>query len=263
MHWIKFIFLVALILLPSKSLGSADSNKVLIYTNAGYINSKKEVDLVLYFPGQGCWSIYLLSDYKAGGLELEPQVKKYRSNLLFAAIDTDSQNHYGSLHTASDILSTIKKLRSAYNIKHIYLIGGSIGASLILNLASTADDDIKNKISGIVVYLPITDYAYTLKYTKNTSFKEDLNRYFLTENKDQTLLKKSSPITYVKDLPQKAKIDLIIGTDDTTAPPQQALVYFQEAKDYGKNIYIQKVKANHDTKQIAKILESKIQELLK
>ena len=260
---IKFIFLI-LIILPFTLLPVfAGSSRVLIYTSDEYLNNKKELDLVLFFPGQGCWSTFLLGPYDIGGLELTPPLTKYRSNILFASIDTNPQNHYGSPSVVSDILRIIRKLTNIYNIKHIYLIGGSMGASLTLNIASNSDNDIKNKISEILVYLPITDYEYTMKFTQNVSFKESLVEYFYKENKDPTLLKTYSPVTYVKDLPQRAKITIIAGAEDTTAPPQQVYEYFQKAKDFGKNIYLVNVKANHSTKEISKVFEAKLLKLLR
>lgn len=254
------LFIIALCFLQP---AFANNTRLLIHTKPDFILSNKEIDLVLYFPGYGCWSKFLLLEHKHGGLELTPPVTKYRPNIVFATFDTDPLSHFGSQKVVFSVLKDILKLTKIYKIKKIFLVGGSMGSSLALNLASLAEGEIKDKISGILVYFPITNYEQTMKNTKNKEFKDALVKHFTKDSNDPDLAKHSSPITFVKDLPQKAKTILIVGTEDTTAPPEQAKIYFQEAKDFGKNIYLHTVKANHKTEEISVLLENKLKELLR
>lgn len=241
----------------------ANNTRLLIHTKSEFINSNKEVDLVLYFPGYGCWSKFLLLEHKHGGLELTPPITKYRPNIVFATFDTDPLSHFGSPKVISNIVKDIKKLFSMYKIKRIFIVGGSMGSSLALNFSSLADETIKNKIAGVLVYLPITDYGFTIKTTKNESFKKGLIDYFINKNKDPELVKVSSPMNYIKQLPDKATIILLVASFDSITPPEQANYYYREAKTNGKNISIYYVKSDHDTRNIAKEFEAKLKELLR
>ena len=260
----SLIFLI-LSLYPNQALSEAGTqNRILIYTNIDNITSKKEADLVLFFPAYHCSSNYLLAGYKDGGLALSPESKgyvknNYRADIIFASVDTK----FASLNDVLNVLKDVKRLINIYNIKHIYLIGGSLGSSTALNIASLADENIKQKIAGVLVYLPITDFEYTMKNTPNANLKTMLYNDFIYRDSDGTLPKKSSPITYVNDLSQKAKIILIAGTRDSTVPKEQVDKYYEKAKSQGKNIYIYKVNADHVTSEIENIYKKLVNELLR
>ncbi len=89
-----------------------------------------------------------------------------------------------------------------------------------------------------------------------------LIKHFSNFEKDPTFIRASSPITHVNRLPSKAKIILVAGLNDSTVPHEQVDVYFQKAKKLHKNIYLHKVKASHDTKEIAKTYKPLVNELL-
>ena len=257
------IFLAGLAFLLNQVLSKPAPNKILIYTNIDNLSSKKETDLVLFLAGFTIGSPGLLANYDFGGLALSPYLEdKYRKNIIFASIDTIPVTHWGSPDAVKSILKNIKQLMKLYNIKRIFIIGGSMGSSLTLNLASQADEEIKSKITGVIAYLPITDYDYTLQNTKNQSVKDAILKHF-SENKDESLIKKSSPITYINDLPEKIKIILIATASDQTVPPEQVYTYFNKAKELGKNIELYKVPGDHNTGYIQNVYRELVLNLLK
>ncbi|MBI2996301.1 MAG: alpha/beta hydrolase fold domain-containing protein [Candidatus Melainabacteria bacterium] len=255
---------ISKILKPTK-VKTTSSNRILIYTDLENLSIENKSDLVLFFPGWGLSSVYLLTKYLGGGLELLPEdghfSNTYRKNIIFASIDTNPKTHFGSPKVTQSVLENIMQLLKIHNIKNIYLVGGSAGSSLALNIASLAQEEIKNKITGVLVYLPITDYVYTLKNTKNTKLRDGLYKHFIYEDPDGSLPKKSSPITYIKSLPDKAKIVLIANSEDITAPPEQVEEYYKWGRVFGKNIILYKVPGNHETRTFAHILKKELEGL--
>lgn len=247
----------------TKVLSSPSPNKILIYTNIDNITSKKEVDLVLFFAGYTLGSGSLVAPYEWGGLELSPYLNnKYRDNIIFASIDTNPVTHWGSPEAVNSVLKDIKKLLELYNIKRIFLIGGSMGSSLVLNIASLADDEIKTKISGVIAYLPITDYSYTLEHCNNSQVKEVIYKHFKEKDKDGRLIIDSSPFAHVNNLPEKTKIILIATTEDKTVPSEQVDLYYLKAKQLRKNVELHKVTGDHNTGYIKEMYKKVIKEIL-
>ncbi len=262
---LKFIFTFLILTCLNFSSLLANANKILLYSDSESFNKEKEVDLVLFAQGLGLGSVFLFSPYETGGLEISPFGKnKYREDIVFFAIDTVPTEHFASPKVVKNILQDIKKIQEIYKVKNIFLIGGSVGSSLVLNLASSAEKEIKEKIKGILVYLPITDYKYTMENTKYEGLKKLLVNHFSSVNiyRGGNSVEQSSPITHVKELPQKTKIIMLVGKKDTTVPPKQSYTYFERAKKLGKNIYLHEVNAEHDTHQIDKKLRVLVHELL-
>lgn len=252
-------------ILKPTNVKTISSNRILIYTDLENLNTENKIDLVLFSPGWGLSSVYLLTKYLGGGLEILPEdghfSNTYRKNIIFASIDTNPKTHFGSPKVTQSVLENIRQLLKIHNIKNIYLVGGSAGSSLALNIASLASEEIKNKIAGVLVYLPITDYMYTLKNTKNTKLRDGLYKHFIYEDSDGSLPKKSSPITYIKSLPDKARVVLIANSEDIIAPPEQVEEYSKEGRISGKNIILYKIPGNHETRTFAHILKKELEEL--
>lgn len=254
---------VGSVIFLTKVLSNPSPNKILIYTNIDNITSKKEVDLVLFFAGYTLGSGSLVATYDWGGLELSPYLNnKYRDNIIFASIDTNPVTNWGSPEAVNNVLKDIKKLLELYNIKRIFIIGGSMGSSLALNIASLADEEIKSKIAGVIAYLPITDYSYTLEHCNNPPVKEAIEKHFKEKDKDGRLIIDSSPYAHVNNLPDKTKIILIATTSDKTVPSEQVDLYYLKAKQLGKNISLHKVQGDHNTGYIKEVYKQIVNELL-
>ena len=254
---VSIAFLCGVITLSlSNVLNEKNTNKILIYSKADNLTERKEVDLVLFFSGYTIGSPGLLANFDFGGLGLNPYLgNKYRENLVFVSIDTDPVANWGSPGSVKGVLKNIKDLLKQYNVSKIYIIGGSMGSSLALNLASQADNEIKNKIAEILVYLPITDYKYTIENCQNQSIKTDLEKHF---GRNEKFIQESSPISYINDLPEKIKITFIAAANDTIVATQQVYDYYNKAKEIGKNVELISVQGDHNTGYIQNALKTAV-----
>lgn len=202
----------------------------------------RPVDLVFFFQGV---ANDIVLPFSYSGLNLAGGKKIYRDDLVFISFDYNSPLHWSSPKTVLSTINAIKYLISSFNTRKVKIIGISMGGALALDILSKGDDDLKSRISDVLVVYPVVDYKYTLSNTKRKNIREMLLKHFFSYKAPFKLMENSSPITFYKSISSKTNLTILEGIYDTHVCSDRIEKYFELVKSVNKNTKLLKWEIDH------------------
>lgn len=220
----------------------------------------KPVDLVFFFQGI---QTDILAPYSLGGLDIQNQSKVYGRDKVFFTINFNNILHWSSPRAVSESIKVMKDVVRVFNTRSIKIIGISKGGSLVLNILSSADQNLKEKITDAIIVYPVIDYNYTLFHTKRKNIREQLIKHFFLCKNPFQLMKDSSPVTFYKSISKNTNIVLIEGLKDTHVCSNQIEKYYELIKPINKNTKLIKWGVDHLLGEVANDYRDLVLSILK
>jgi pimeloyl-ACP methyl ester carboxylesterase len=122
--------------------------------------------------------------------------------------------------TLSDITQNIRLLCQQYPVKHIYLIGGSMGGCMALSYSALAPADIMDRLQGVISIEGSGDLAQLYKETALPTARSTLELSLggPPQTVGQNYANKSL-IPNMSLVPRRVRYALISASKDTAVPP--------------------------------------------
>lgn len=152
-------------------------------------------------------------------LVLADTINKEFPSLSILSCNYGKSPSWGNSVARMDITSNLRQVMKQLPVKHIVLIGTSMGASTALTYAATAPSYIKDKIMGLVTVCPCADLEDLYRLTQSPEVKSSLEEALGGNPDDKpSIYGQNSFNTYLAFLPERIKIGIISASEDTMVP---------------------------------------------
>lgn len=224
-----------------------------VYTKIGNLNSiimmpakydpKKSYPVMIWLHGGPLRQTSLsYHPYHSYGIYDATLKLLQKNNVIVVKLDYHGSYGYGRQYASdisgnvgkgdiSDIMETVKYIKSKYNVKNVYLSGNSYGGYMALRAVVEYPDTF----NGIMSINGVTDWESLLVKMKTSIFNTQFGG--LPNSSNRKLYDQASIIDRIKNLGNQ-KIKIIQGTSDGTIPPWQATTLADKLKDKNKNVEI-------------------------
>lgn len=218
-------------------------------------NKTEEATLFVFFHGMGASCLEPFATPKDTPIS-DAIVKKDHSYVLMAP-NYRSPAGWVSDAALSDITQCIHMMCVQYPIKHIVLVGTSMGGCVALSYSVLAPDDIKKKLQGVVAIDAAGNYADLYQKTKLDAARFTLAQCFGGPPDKVTVAyaaKSFLPIS--AGLPGQARIALISARQDTTVPPALQDEIYNTLKAQGRPVTLIPVDMEHGCPPIPIVMKA-------
>lgn len=181
--------------------------------------SYKDLTLVVYLHGMG--SSYV--EPFVGPVE-EPVAEAVTAkvpSIVFLSVSYRKQASWGSDNALADISQNIREVSAQFPVRHIVMMGTSMGGCISLTYAEQAPPDIKGKICGIVSVESAGDLSSLYDTSENIAVREALVAAFGgTPAQASDAYRRRSFLGNLDLLSPKTAVAVVSARSDSIVPPQ-------------------------------------------
>ncbi len=146
----------------------------------------------------------------------------------------------------SDITQNIHMMCDQYPVKHIVLIGSSMGGCVSLSYCALAPKDIKEKLIGVVAVEAAGDYAELYRKSKLYSVRPTMDECFGGPPERATMgYAAKSLLSNMSSVPGQLRLALVSARQDKTVPPELQDQVFNAFHSQGRPVKLIPVEMDH------------------
>ncbi len=175
--------------------------------------------LFIYLHGMG--ASYREPYGDPGKFMIADELQKNFPFAVFISLNYRSPASWGEVNALNDISQNIDEVSCAYPISDIVLLGCSMGGCTVLNYASCAPQNIKDKVKGIVSVESSGDLLTLFKKTNARIVKQAMAISLKgTPETNPAAYQQASFFHNIEGLPKTVKVAVVSAKKDSTVPPQ-------------------------------------------
>jgi predicted esterase len=146
----------------------------------------------------------------------------------------------------SDITQNIRMMCQQYPVKHIVLIGSSMGGCVSLSYAALAPKDIKDKLEGLVCIEGAGNFADLYHTTTNNAVRVTLEQCFGGPPERVSMgYAGKSMLSNLTSFPGKLRVAIISARQDKTVPPALQDEVYNTMRAQGRTVTVIPVEMDH------------------
>lgn len=224
----------------SKVTGQPDRS---LYLAPAGLEKNKPVSLIVYHHGMNGFPLEALANCPDNSIA-ERCVKLAPS--VFLSLSAGGKAGWGSDAAVQDITENIRALLKKFKVEKIVLMGTSMGASVVLNYAATAPDDVRNLITGVAAVEPASDMAKLYRTSDDKSVKDGIAAALGgTPDAVPAVYARKSPIANLGKLNRKTRVAIVYSTGDRIVPTPLQIELLSALKKAGFETHEQVMKGGH------------------
>lgn len=157
----------------------------------------------------------------------------------------------------SDITQNIRLLCQQYPVKHVYLIGSSMGGCVSLIYAALAPDDIKSKLEGVVSIESAGDLAELYHKSAEDGVRMAMDQSFGGHPERVAMAyaaKRFLSGPNISAVPRKTRFALISAREDKIVPPDFQDALYKALTEQGRPVDFLPVEMGHGWPPLATVM---------
>ncbi|MBX9879452.1 MAG: alpha/beta fold hydrolase [Candidatus Obscuribacterales bacterium] len=180
---------------------------------------QKGLTLVVYMHGMG--SNFLEPFVNPADQPIAKAIVTKDPSTVFMSVNYRGKASWGNEASISDISQNIREVMAEYPIDKVILVGTSMGGCTVLNYATKAPQDIKDKLQGIVSVESAGDLALLYKQTNHPAVQGAMIEALggTPEQKPEAYAD-TSFLHNIGALPKNVNVAVISAKQDHIVPPR-------------------------------------------
>jgi pimeloyl-ACP methyl ester carboxylesterase len=159
----------------------------------------------------------------------------------------------------SDITQNIRLLCQQYPVKHIYLIGGSMGGCVSLIYAALAPDDIKSKLEGVVSIEGAGDLAELYHKSAENGVRIAMDQSFGGSPERVGMAYAAKRFLFgphISAVPLRTRFALISARQDKIVPPEFQDALYKALTEQRRPVTMLEVDMGHGWPPVATVMSA-------
>lgn len=200
--------------------------------------------LFVYLHGMG--ATYREPYGDPGKFLVADEVQKTYPSSVFISLNYRSPASWGEASALSDISQNIDEVSQAFPVNDIILLGCSMGGCTVLNYASCAPQNIKDKLKGIVSVEASGDLASLFQKTNARIVKQAMVITLKgTPQTNPAAYQAASFFHNIDGLPKHVKVAVVSAKKDSTVPPEMQKQIVHELEKRNIKSRLIEIDTNH------------------
>lgn len=200
--------------------------------------------LFVYLHGMG--ATYREPYGDPGKFLVADEIQNHYPHSVFISLNYRSPASWGEASALSDISQNIDEVSQAFPINDIVLLGCSMGGCTVLNYASCAPQNIKDKLKGIVSVESAGDLKSLFHKTNARIVKQAMAITLKgSPETNPDAYKAASFLHNIDGLPTSVRVAVVSAKKDSTVPPEMQKQIVQELEKRKIDSRLIEIDTNH------------------